>query len=183
MLVIAPATTDLQVAPCEPFLAEAGATHERDRSLVAGLDTHLHPVESKVAERVPEDELQPFAHEPLTGEGLERVVPEVGASEPPVEDLTQPEVADDRAVVVPADEEARIAWATSAHVLAERLRGGRWIRPGAMESPGCTDASEELRFVGELDRADVHAAAAPGVWHLRECRAVTAILALSWPAQ
>ncbi len=76
-----------------------------------------------VSERVAEDELEPFPHEPLAREGLERVVAEVGVAEWPVEDLAQPEVADDRAVVVPTDHEAGVVRPAVADELVERLAG------------------------------------------------------------
>ena len=66
-------------------------------------------MELQVAERVSEDQLQPLSHIPVTCVPLERVVPEVGVPEFPVEDLSQAEVADDRAVLVPADDESGAA--------------------------------------------------------------------------
>src|SRR5215210_2328250 len=71
MLVISPPTPDLQIAQREPFPTEAGPTHQREGPLVAGLDARLHAMEPQVSEGVLEDELEPFPHEPLPGEGLE----------------------------------------------------------------------------------------------------------------
>lgn len=161
LLVIAPATPDLQIAPCEPLLAEARAAYQRDRSCVPGLDARLDPVEVQVAERVTEHELQPFPHVPVAGEGLERVVAEVCVAELPVEDLAESEVADDRAVVVAADHQTRIGVSAVSHVVVERLPSCRRIRPGTMQDTRRMDEPEELGLVVEQERADVYVAAPP----------------------
>ena len=183
-LVVTPATTDFQIAQCQPLVAEAGATDEGDRALVPRLDARLHPVKAQVVERVAENELQAFAHVSLPGMGLERVVAEVGAAERAVHDLAEPEVADDRTVVVPASHELLAVSTSVEHVLAEGLRGGRRIGPGTMESARRTDLLEEFCLVRQVDPSEVHTAPAPAPdRHPRECRALTAILGLSWPAQ
>ena len=160
MLVIAPPTPDLQVAQREPLPTEAGPTHQRDGPLVARLDARLHAMEPQVSERVLEDELEPFAHESLSGEGLEGVVAEDGVAERPVDDLAEPEVADDRTVVVATDHEARVVRTAVAHELVVRARGRRGIGPGTMKGTRSADPLQELLLIAAPDRADVHPAAA-----------------------
>lgn len=179
MLVISPPTPDLQVAQREPFPTEAGPTHQRDGPLVAGLDARLNAMQPQVSEGVLEDELEPFAHESLPGERLERVVAEDGVSERPVDDLAESEVAHDRTVVVATDHEARVVRTAVAHELVVRPRGRRGIGPGTMKGTRSADPSQELLLIAAPDRADVHPAAAlEDVRHPRECRSVTTILAL-----
>src|SRR5262245_41861929 len=105
VLVVAPAAADLQVPTREALLAEPAAADERDRAVVLRLDVRLDAMEPEIFERVPQDQLEPLAHVAFAGERLERVVAEVGVAEVAVEDLPEPEVPDDRVVLVATDHE------------------------------------------------------------------------------
>jgi hypothetical protein len=77
-------------------------------------------------ERVPKHQLQALRHVALAGKRLHGVVAHVGALKQPPDDLTQGEDAGDRAVLLPADEEAlHIRLAAAHHPLREAVRISR----------------------------------------------------------
>src|SRR3984885_8196631 len=98
-LVVAPATADLEIPRREALAHEPGAAGERDRSLVAGLDVGLDPVQAQRVERFADDQSDPLAHVALVGELAGDRVAEVGALERATRDMRQVEEPEDRPIL------------------------------------------------------------------------------------
>ena len=109
MLVVAPASADLQISLCESLVHESRSTHELDRGRVAGLDVGLETVKPELREHPREHELQPLAHVTMAGVRGHRAVAEECALERAADDLADVDEADDRAVVAAAYEHRLIA--------------------------------------------------------------------------
>src|SRR5207249_303152 len=85
--VIAPAPADLQISDRIAFLAPSGRAQQADRSLVAGLDVRLEPVQPELPEGEAEHEWHRGSHRSRAGMRHERVVPEEGVAERTAMDL------------------------------------------------------------------------------------------------
>ena len=75
--------------------------------------------------------------------------------------MSETEVADDRAVFVPTDDDPLVGLAVSSHELPERGRRGGRMRPGSMQRLRRTRPLEELPLVRRVEATDVHAAPSP----------------------
>src|SRR5262249_40989614 len=103
-LVVAPASSHLQVPRREAFQPEPGALREGDRAGIARLDVRLQPVESQASERFAEHELHRLRQIAPAGELGDRPIAEKGTLEFPADDLADVEEADDCVVLVPPRE-------------------------------------------------------------------------------
>src|SRR5205085_10045328 len=135
VLVVTPATADLEVAPAVALLHEPGSTNQPDRTLVAWLDARLHTVQPQLSEGMVQHQLEPGPHVALAGERNERVVAEVCAPETPVEDLAETEVARELPVLGSQnDERSARRWDPRTDHLIEPFVGPRRMRPGPMQA-------------------------------------------------
>jgi len=125
---------------------------ERDRTRVVGLDVGLDAVQSQRAERVSQHQAETFEHVPPALMRDERRVPEVRAPQVAEHHVTEARAADERVVLVAADE-VGLAERSQEHV-PEALGGLGEVGPRAMQLPARAHRPDEAGFVAGLQATD-----------------------------
>src|SRR5207249_4417414 len=86
-LVVAPASSDLQIARGKSLQAKPRALHELRGRDVRRLDVRLQAMEPEIGERMTKDQAESLGHVANAGVRLEPVIAEVAALEPASNDL------------------------------------------------------------------------------------------------
>jgi hypothetical protein len=143
--VIAPSTTDLQVAWRVAFASKPEAPHETDRRPIAGLDVGLETMQSEATKRFGDHERQRFGHQTLPWPWLERVIAEIAALQRTVDDLADVDHADEAARVLVTDQVSDVGGPVQAtHVRAIGGARARRRHPVGMQSAAATHRHEKL---------------------------------------
>src|SRR5215469_11228373 len=178
-LVIAPVACYPHVPARESLAGEAGSAYERNRPPVPRLNVGLDAMQSQRSKCDAQREREPLGHVAAPGMRSERVVAEVRTAECATNDFAQVEDADERIILLPADEQADVGgrfnatrfWAGEApQVRRETLPGLRRLNPFGVKGSAGSYCGDETGAVSRARAPQIDAVARgqnrrPRRWH------------------